>query len=307
MTVAKTARPLTGILNLAKPIGVTSHDVVDQIRRITGQRRVGHAGTLDPGAAGVLLVCLGAATRLSDQLMGGTKRYLATIRFGATSTTEDAAGVITPGQSIDHLTEEAIRGAIPAFLGAFEQIPPAFSAIKVAGQPLYRRARAGEAVTPPARMVQIERIDLVSWEPPDLTIDVVCAKGTYIRSLARDLGRALGCGGYLLGLIRTASGGFVLADSVSLDEVARAVRLGYVDRLLYPIEIAVADWPAAFLPSEEIAALRNGQIWRGPPAVSGTNARAYAAQTGRLAALLVYQEDPPGWHPSKVFPEDGIA
>lgn len=295
--------PRDGILNVAKPCGLTSHDVVNRIRRITGTRRVGHAGTLDPEAAGVLLVCVGAATRLSDYLMGGTKRYRATIRFGETSTTDDRAGAMSRGAAIDQLTEEVIRGAIPAFVGEIEQVPPAFSAIKVAGQPLYKRARAGEAVTPAARRVQIESIQVIAWRPPDLTVDVVCSKGTYIRSLARDLGEAIGSGAYLLALLRTASGRFDLADSVTLDELARAARLGYLARLLYPIDAAVSDWPVLLLDDDAASQIRQGRAWAGPPGSPGEWARAVAPRSGRLVALLEHGATDAGWQPRKVFDE----
>src|SRR5579875_412702 len=175
---------LSGILNVAKPVGMTSHDVVAFIRRQTGQRRVGHAGTLDPAAAGVLLVCLGDATRLSEFLMESDKQYRATIRLGAVSTTDDAEGIITPSaSSVDHLALPTITAVLRRFQGEIEQVPPAFSAIKVGGQALYRSARAGQVVQAPSRRVRIDRIEILTWIPPDLTIDVTCSKGTYIRAL----------------------------------------------------------------------------------------------------------------------------
>lgn len=296
----------SGILNVDKPTGMTSHDVVDVVRRQAGQRRVGHAGTLDPEASGVLLVCLGQATRLSEFLMQSTKHYHAVVRFGAVSTTDDAAGSITPtAASLSDLTRQRLTQAAARFVGEIEQIPPAFAAIKVKGQPMYRAARAGAPIQVPPRRVRIDRIDVISWNCPDLTIDVTCSKGTYIRSLARDLGAEVGTGAYLQALVRTANGSFALQDSLPLDEIARAARLRYLDRLLYPLDVAVKSWPAAFLDSKDVALIRQGRAWSGPAGVIDQGARAYDAVTGRLVALLRYRGAEVGWQPDKVFPEVG--
>jgi len=206
-----------GILNVAKPPSITSHDVVDAIRRATGLRRVGHAGTLDPAATGVLLVCLGSATRVSDYLMASTKAYRATIRFGEVSTTDDAEGELTVSGSVDSLDKLSIQQALLQFVGEIDQVPPSYAAIKIAGQPLYRRARAGQPVLAPPRRVQIERIELVAWQQPEIVVDVTCSKGTYLRALARDLGRDLGCGAYLRSL---ASG--VAEGKIELEELGDA-------------------------------------------------------------------------------------
>ncbi|MBX6770819.1 MAG: tRNA pseudouridine(55) synthase TruB [Chloroflexi bacterium] len=294
---------LSGILNVAKPVGMTSHDVVAFVRRQTGQRRVGHAGTLDPAAAGVLLVCLGDATRLSEFLLESNKQYRATIRLGAVSTTDDAEGIITPSaSSVDHLALPTITAVLRRFQGEIEQVPPAFSAIKVGGQALYRSARAGQVVQAPSRRVRIDRIEILTWIPPDLTIDVTCSKGTYIRALARDIGRVLGVGGYLRSLLRTASGSFRLDDSLSLEEIARAAALGYLDRLLYPPDVAVSNWPALFLPAELVRALSRGLPVPGPPAHDGQPARAYS-EDGYMVGLVRYRHADGRWHPDKVFAE----
>lgn len=296
---------LTGILNVAKPTGMTSHDVVSLVRRRTGIRRVGHAGTLDPEASGVLLVCLGQATRVSEYLMEGTKRYRATVRFGAVSTTDDAAGVISPSAaSVSHLTEKQLSAVASRFVGTIEQIPPAFAAIKIRGQPMYRSARAGVPIEAPPRRVRIDRIDVISWESPDLTIDVTCSKGTYIRSLARDLGQEVATGAYLRALVRTASGSFTLDESLPLDEVVRAATRGYLSRLMYPLDAALAGLPAVFLEPEDVASVRQGRLWPGPAGVNGQSVRAYAVATGRMIALLTYDKSVAGWHPDKVFPEE---
>jgi len=293
-----------GILNVAKPPGITSHDVVDAIRWATGLRRVGHAGTLDPAATGVLLVCLGSATRVSDYLMASTKAYRATIRFGEVSTTDDAEGELTVSGSVDSLDKLSIQQALLQFVGEIDQVPPSYAAIKIAGQPLYRRARAGQPVLAPPRRVQIERIELVAWQQPEIVVDVTCSKGTYLRALARDLGRDLGCGAYLRSLVRTRSGRFSLDSASSLDEIALAARAGYLDRLLYPLDVAFADWPAVVLEPEVVAQLRNGRYWTGDVSPGLTGLRAYAVDTGRLVAILRAEGGEASWRPAIVFRED---
>ncbi|MGH2459564.1 MAG: tRNA pseudouridine(55) synthase TruB [Chloroflexota bacterium] len=296
----------SGILNLDKPTGLTSHDVVDAVRRYAGQRRVGHAGTLDPGASGVLLVCLGQATRVSEFLMESTKQYRAVIRFGAVSTTDDADGVITPGSaSLASLSQAVFSEALSRFVGEVSQVPPAFSAIKIQGRPMYRAARAGQPVSAPARAVIIDQIDLIAWECPDLTVDVTCSKGTYIRALARDLGEAVGTGAYLQSLIRLRSGAFSLQDSISLDRVREASQQGQLGRLLKPLDVAVQSWPAVSLAPDEVRAIRQGKGWNGPAGTISERARAHDAATGRLVALLRFEGAEAGWRPDKVFSEDG--
>jgi tRNA pseudouridine55 synthase len=294
----------SGILNVAKPPGCTSHDVVDAVRRATGLRRVGHAGTLDPAATGVLLVCLGSATRVSDYLMASTKAYRATIRFGEVSATDDAEGELTVSGSVDSLDESTIRQAVSQFVGEIDQVPPSYAAIKIAGQPLYRRARAGQPVLAPPRRVQIERIELVAWERPTLVVDVTCSKGTYLRALARDLGQALGCGAYLRSLVRTRSGRFSLDNASSLDEITLAAGSGYLDRLMYPLDAAFADWPAVVVEPEVVAQLRNGRYWTGDVSLAVNGLRAYAADTGRLVAILRADAGDARWRPAIVFRED---
>ncbi|RME76417.1 MAG: tRNA pseudouridine(55) synthase TruB, partial [Chloroflexi bacterium] len=252
---------VSGILNIDKPKGLTSHDVVAQVRRLSRQRRVGHAGTLDPMATGVLLVCLGQATRLIEYLMQSQKQYRAVIRFGITTNTLDAEGEVTAVRDASGLTEADIRRVLPDFLGQIEQIPPAFSAIKQGGKPLYRLARAGQPVEVPPRQVVIESLEWVDWSPPDLTLDVTCSPGTYIRSLARDLGDALGVGAHLAGLTRTASGSWTLAEAVSLDTLHAAADRspeGWRQYLQTP-DRAVAHLPAVRLDADTARRVRHGQ------------------------------------------------
>jgi tRNA pseudouridine55 synthase len=304
-------RPLfTGILNVAKPAGMTSHDVVNYVRRSVGQRKVGHAGTLDPAAEGVLLVCLGAATRVSSYLMDSTKEYRATVRFGLTSTTDDAEGVLTPRGPIDHLSLDQIEAALDRLRGPIEQVPPAYAAIKVGGQPIYRLARAGKPVEVAPRSVTVHRLDVVSWASPDLVLDVVCSKGTYVRALARDVGDYLGVGAFLQSLVRTASGRFRLTDSVTLPDVAAAADRGRLSQLLIPLEAAFDGWPRVFLAADEVARVRNGLPWHGEPADAAGEVCAFDAGQRRLVAILRRSEGEPTWRPDLVFAEvadDGAA
>ncbi len=305
MPSSKTAAQLSGILAMNKPIGWTSHDVVARVRRLTGIKRVGHAGTLDPAAEGVLLVCLGAATRVSEYLMAGIKRYRAVIRLGATSATDDSEGPLTPGSPPDALDRATIDNALRRYVGDVEQVPPRFAAIKVGGRALYERARAGEEFVPERRLVHIDAIHLVAWDAPDVTIDVTCSKGTYIRSLARDLGQALGTGGYLLALTRTASGEFRLEETVTLDDVAAAIARGQFSSLLLPIDRAVAAWPALTLTAADATRVVQGQRCLDADPTLGDRARAYDHR-GHFIALLQRDVAANAWQPIKVFDREDV-
>jgi tRNA pseudouridine55 synthase len=282
-----------GFLNIDKPAGMTSHDVVARVRRISGERRVGHAGTLDPAATGVLVVALGQATRLIEYVQEETRKgYRAIVRLGVATTTDDAEGDIIGESPLPPLDEAEIEAALAAFRGTIMQVPPMFSALHHEGKRLHELARAGVTVERAARPVEIERLDLLAWEPPLLTLDVLCGKGTYIRSLARDLGAALRCGGHLASLRRTAVGAFVIEDAVAL----AVLELGFHTYLLPP-ERAVADWPTVTLNDEDTRRARNGMALR-LIGVAGNRARA-AGPDGTLLALLTRDGDV--WRPEKVF------
>lgn len=215
---------LNGVLVIDKPLGMSSARVVAQVRRQTGGAKVGHAGTLDPLATGVLVLCLGRATKSIDRFMSGAKRYTATIALDAFSATDDAEGERTPVDVHEPPPIDRVRAVVAErFIGEVMQTPPAFSAVKVDGQRAYRLARSGAAPVLKPRPVQIDAIDIVSYGFPQLIVDVSCGKGTYIRSLARDLGRALGTGGMLTGLVRTASDPFTLDDARALDALPERV------------------------------------------------------------------------------------
>ena len=213
---------ISGVLNIDKPKGLTSHDVVGRIRRLSGQRKAGHTGTLDPMATGVLVVCLGQATRLIEYMRSDPKKYRATIRFGITTNTYDAEGDTVNRHDISRLAPDQLRPVLSKFLGEIQQCPPVFSAIKRDGRPLYKAARKGITVLVDPRPVTIYDLQWIAWQPPDLTLDVSCSPGTYIRSLAHDLGRAVETGAHLAGLIRTANGPWRLDQAVALTELDEA-------------------------------------------------------------------------------------
>jgi len=228
---------MLGIVNLDKPVGPTSHDMVDLVRRLTGMRRIGHAGTLDPLASGVLPILIGAATRFSDDLTGGSKRYDAVFRLGARSATDDAQGPIEAGSPPPDVG--AAAAALGAFVGTFEQRPPAFSARKIGGVVAHRAARSGQPVDAPARPVHVDSIAITGsvagdgWL--DLRCDILCGPGTYIRSIARDLGDRLGCGGYLRSLRRTVAAGLRVEDAISPEQLDELARAGHIDDAILPI------------------------------------------------------------------------
>jgi len=215
--------PPVGLVVVDKPAGITSHDVVARLRRLVGTRKVGHAGTLDPMATGVLLVGVGKATRLLGHLMLTEKAYVATVRLGASTTTDDAEGETVATASVTHLTEDDVRAAAGGFVGDIEQRPSAVSAIKVDGRRAYERVRAGEDVELPARVVTVQELVVTDVRPDgdfvDVEVAVRCSSGTYVRAIARDLGETLGTGGHLIALRRTAVGPFTETDARTLDEL----------------------------------------------------------------------------------------
>lgn len=211
---------MNGVINIDKPGGMTSHDVVARVRRVAKQKRVGHTGTLDPDATGVLLVCLGTATRIADLLADAGKRYRCKLVLGAETDTEDSSGTVTAETDAAHIDEAALRGMLPEFTGEIMQVPPMVSAVHHEGKRLYELARAGITVERAARPVTIDRLELVSFEPgarPSAILDIGCSKGTYVRTLCSDIGRVLGVGGHMGSLRRTAVGVFTDETAVALD------------------------------------------------------------------------------------------
>lgn len=245
---------LGGVLNIDKPAGMTSHDVVYTLRRLTGIRRIGHTGTLDPLATGVLLLCIGRTTRLSEYLIGQDKRYEATIRLGQETNTYDAEGEIVAEKPVT-ADMDAIEAALAHFRGPISQVPPMFSAIKKDGRPLYELARKGIEIERPSRDVTIHNLDLLDWTPPNLQIDVTCSSGAYIRSLAHDLGQLLGCGGHITALRRTAVASFTVDQAIPLKELTAE---NFAEKI-QPADSAVAHLPAIQFSNEEAIALQYGQ------------------------------------------------
>ncbi len=216
---------MIGFINLHKPKGITSHDCIYKVRKLTKIKRVGHGGTLDPAASGVLSIALGGATRLLDYLPGN-KKYRALIQFGLTTTTDDLQGDIVCQRHSDQLNLEMIEPHLKVFKGIIRQIPPAYSAISVGGVRLYEKARRGEIFVVPERQVEIYDLKILAWQSgdfPQLTLEIICGSGTYIRSIARDLGQSLGTGATLAGLVRLESGGFKLAESITLETLANMI------------------------------------------------------------------------------------
>ena len=298
---------LDGILNVNKPAGWTSFDVVAFVRRHSGVRRVGHAGTLDPAAEGVLLVCLGRATRIVEFLLDARKSYRARVRLGVTTDTYDADGAVVRAADASSMTREAVEQALDSFRGTISQTPPMFSAQKREGTPLYRHARAGRDVEREAREVEVYRLELVEFDLPALMLDVECGRGFYVRSLAHDLGERLGCGAHLEGLTRVAVGPFGVESAVDIETLRAAFVDGtWVDFLL-PMDSVLLDWHAAILGDENAANVRFGRTLDLVPVddarvnalPAGTQCRAYSLD-GRLIALLRYGGGAI-WQPAKVL------
>jgi tRNA pseudouridine55 synthase len=285
--------PASGLVVVDKQAGMTSHDVVARVRRLAGTRKVGHAGTLDPMATGVLVLGLNRATRLLGHLTLTDKRYAATIRLGVSTTTDDAEGEVVATASTGALTDEAVRQALEAFVGEIDQVPSAVSAIKIAGKRAYARVRDGEVVELPARRVTVHSLGVVSTslgDAAEVDIEVHCSSGTYIRAIARDLGEALGVGGHLTALRRTAVGPFGIDSARTLDQLAESFAMT-------PISEAVRAWfPVHDVDDADAAAVRVGRpldlpldVLTGVFAPDGTFLALYepSGDTARPVAVFV--------------------
>jgi tRNA pseudouridine55 synthase len=290
---------ISGVLVVDKPVGLTSHEVVQIIRHGTNIRRAGHTGTLDPRASGVLIVLIGPAVRLSEYVSASDKRYQAIIRLGATTDTFDADGRFTSKDEVPQITEDQFETTLKTFVGEIIQTPPPYSAVKVHGRPAYDMAREGEEVQLEPRKIQVYSLELLEWAPPEAVIDVYCSSGTYVRSLANDLGEKLGCGAYLTGLRRTKSGRFTLRDAVPLRKLREAFDTGTWYQYVIPAAEALSDWPALELNNEQVEAVRHGHRI---PAETGTTGMARGiSEAGELIALLEVDTTTQEWQPRKVF------
>ncbi len=303
-----------GILVVDKPIGPTSHDVVAIVRRLSGARRVGHGGTLDPFAAGVLPVFLGRATRMVEYHLGDEKAYEAVMVFGARSTTDDIDGELTPAEGMAPPTREQVEAALAGFLGTIEQRPPDHSAVRVAGRHAYELARHGETPELKARTVTFHELRVTEWdardpERPAASVVMRCSAGTYVRALARDCGEVLGTGAYLGALVRTGSGPFHRDAARPLDEVRALLGEGRIGELLLPPDTGLDAWPRVTLADADLRSLLRGQVVRARgvdlPAPGPRELVRVVDPDGTLAAMARLEGG--RLHPEKVLLEPDAA
>ncbi|WP_295436452.1 tRNA pseudouridine(55) synthase TruB [uncultured Thiodictyon sp.] len=274
-------RDVTGILLLDKPLGLTSNDALQRIKRLYRAAKAGHTGSLDPLATGLLPVCLGAATKFSAFLLDADKRYRVRVRLGVTTTTADAEGEVVETRPVVGVDEARVRAVLEQFLGLIDQLPPMYSAIKQGGERLYKLARQGVEVERATRPIHIFSLDLLACEWPEIELDVHCSKGTYVRTLAEDIGRELGCGGHVSRLRRTGVGPYAenVVEFITLDQVrdladqeGAAARL---DALLLPLDSALGHWPAVRLSADAAFYLQQGQAVLVPQAPTEGLVRLY--------------------------------
>ncbi len=274
-------RDVTGILLLDKPLGITSNDALQRVKRLYRAVKAGHTGSLDPLATGLLPVCLGAATKFSAFLLDADKRYRVRVRLGVTTTTADAEGEVVETKPVEGVDEARVRAVLEQFLGLIDQLPPMYSAIKQGGERLYKLARQGVEVERAKRPIHIFSLDLLACEWPEIELDVHCSKGTYVRTLAEDIGRELGCGGHVSRLRRTGVGPYAenVLEFITLDQVrdladqeGAAARL---DALLLPLDSALCHWPAVRLSADAAFYLQQGQAVLVPQAPTEGLVRLY--------------------------------
>lgn len=308
-TEKTSTRGIEGILVVDKPVGITSHDTVERIRRLFRIRRVGHTGTLDPFARGVLVMCIGRATRIARYFEGLDKAYRAVLKLGVSTDTGDAEGEPAEVKPVPELSTAMIEAALSPQRGTITQRPPAYSAVRVGGERLYAKARRGEKVAPPEREVTIYALELESFEGDELELAIECSKGTYVRSLAYDVGRALGCGAYCKSLVRTRVGDFSLKESSKLEELEMLGEKEAARRILETDEALKRFMEPVILTSKGALLISHGNpveeesIDGRPKAVRpGTTYRALD-ETGRLIALVEPEEGPRGlrFKPSRVL------
>ena len=272
-----------GLLNLCKPTGITSRDLVNRVQRLVKPHKVGHAGTLDPLASGVLVVCLGPATRLIEYVQRMPKRYLATFLLGRQSETEDIEGTVTELVDPPVLSEAQIRAVLPQFFGTIQQLPPAFSALKVEGKRAYDLARQGDTPDLQPRPIEVHSIDLIEYSYPQLKLDIRCGSGTYVRSLGRDVARSLGTEAVMSALTRTEIGPFHLQQALGGDEITPQT----IDRNFLSPQTALGDMPIITVTEQEAAFLRNGRQLIRPDLDNASAEICALSPDGRLLAILV--------------------
>ena len=282
-----------GIINVYKEKGYTSHDVVAKLRGIAGQKKIGHTGTLDPDAEGVLPVCLGKATKVCELLTDKDKTYRAVLFLGQTTDTQDASGTVLETSDVSNLNEAQVTEAVQSFAGEYAQIPPMYSALKVGGKKLYELAREGKTVERKARNVMIHSIKILRVDLPRVEMEVSCSKGTYIRTLCHDIGEKLGVGGCMESLLRVQVGRFVLADSLRLSEIQKSKEDGNLEKILQPIDSVFEQYRAVRIRPDQEKRLQNGNSFRKPDRLQNYDdqemVRVYDSN-GHFAAVYRYVE-----------------
>ncbi len=296
-----------GIINIHKEAGFTSHDVVAKMRGICGQKKIGHTGTLDPQATGVLPVCLGSGTKLCDMLTDKDKEYVAELLLGVTTDTQDTTGEILEKKPVE-ATEEAVCEAVMSFVGSYDQVPPMYSALKVDGKKLYELARAGKEVERKARPVTIHEIEILEIKLPVVKMRVACSKGTYIRTLCADIGDRLGCGGTMQSLLRTRVERFGLEDAITLSELEMIRDEGRIGDVLVPVDKVFAECPALHIRQDLAKLLENGnaiypnQTEEKKYYAPGKQVRFYRNDES-FAGIYTYDEKEKRYKPVKMFLE----
>lgn len=296
---------INGIINIHKEAGFTSHDVVAKMRGICGQKKIGHTGTLDPQATGVLPVCLGSATKLCDMLTDKDKEYVAELLLGQTTDTQDVTGQVLTETEVE-VSEEAVRQAIMSFVGDYDQVPPMYSALKVNGKKLYELAREGKEVERKARRVTILGIEILDIQLPVIKMRVACSKGTYIRTLCADIGEKLGCGGTMKSLVRTRVERFTLENAVTLGELQELRDTGKLETAVLPVDMCFGECPALHVQEKWQKLLENGNAFYANQTEENVTygaeqwVRIYRADN-RFAGIYAYDKIRKWYKPVKMF------
>lgn len=293
---------INGIINVYKDRGYTSHDVVARLRGILKQKKIGHTGTLDPDATGVLPVCLGSGTKLCDMITDKTKEYEAVMLLGTTTDTEDASGKIL-SESEYPSDEELVIKITNSFIGEYEQVPPMYSAIKINGKKLYELAREGKSVERKARPVEIYNINILEINLPRVRFTVSCSKGTYIRSLCRDIGEKIGCGACMESLIRTKVGGFRIEEAMTLSEIEALVSQNEISNVITPVDKVFSDYAAIMVSDRNKRLVENGNMFPGDAfqCRNGEYVRVYFDEGHAFAGIYRYDEEKDFFLPVKMF------
>lgn len=296
---------INGIIVIHKETGFTSHDVVAKMRGICGQKKIGHTGTLDPAATGVLPVCLGSATKLCDMLTDKDKEYVAELLLGVETDTQDTTGEILAKREVK-VSEEQVRFAAESFVGAYNQVPPMYSALKVNGKKLYELAREGKEVERAARPVEIHELEILEMNLPVVKMRVACSKGTYIRTLCSDIGEKLGCGGTMQSLQRTRVGGFTLEKALTLGELQEKKDAGVLETVAIPVDEVFSEYPALHVREEYRKLLDNGNSFYPNQTVekkrygTGEWVRVYR-EDNSFVGVYAYEDSRKWYKPVKMF------